>query len=91
MKKALQVLAALVAVGVVAIWLATGAQRGWTKTSLQTMTLDEVTGIESPTYRKGFVAGVDFLGAGTLAAGALAAVSLFFRNQTKPKQPTTAD
>ena len=83
MKRALQVLAALVAAGVLAIWIITGAHRGWTKTSLQTMTLDEVTGIESPTYKKGFVAGVDFLGAGVLAAGALAAVSLFFRNQNK--------
>ena len=85
MKKALQALAALVAVGALAIWLGTGAHRGWTKTSVPKMTLDEVTGIESPTYEKRFVAGVDFLGAGTLAAGALAVVSLFFRNQTKPK------
>lgn len=84
MKKALQVLAALVAIGVLAIWLGTGAHRGWTKTSVPRMTLDEVTGIESPTYEKRFVAGVDFLGAGTLAAGVLAAVSLFFRKQTKP-------
>ena len=84
MKKALQALAALVAVGVLATWLGTGAHCGWTKTSVPKMTLDEVTGIESPTYEKRFVAGVDFLGAGTLAAGALAVVSLFFRNQTKP-------
>ena len=86
MKKALQALAALVALGVVATWLGTGAHRGWTKTNLQTMTLDEVTGIESPTYRKGFVAGVDFLGAGTLAAGALAVLSLLFRKKNQPPQ-----
>jgi hypothetical protein len=86
MKRTLQVLAALVATGVVAIWLVTGAHRGWTKTNLQTMTLDEVTGIESPTYKNGFVAGVDFLGAGVLAAAGLAAVSFFFRNQTKNPQ-----
>ena len=83
MKKSLQALAALVAVGVIAIWLVTGAHRGWTKTSVQKMTLDEVTGIESPGYEKGFVAGVDFLGAGLVGAGALAGVSLFFRKQTK--------
>ncbi len=87
MKKALQALAALVAVGVLAIWLGTGAQRGWTKTNLQTITVDNVTGIESPTYRKGFVAGVDFLGAGTLIAGALASLSLLFRK--KNQQPQT--
>ena len=86
MKKALQALAALVAVGALATWLGTGAHRGWTKTSVPKMTLDEVTGIESPTYEKRFVAGVDFLGAGTLAAGALAVASLFFRNQTKPTE-----
>ena len=89
MKRTLQVLAALVATGVLATWLGTGAHRGWTKTSLQSMTLDEVTGIESPTYRKGFVAGVDFLGAGVLAAGALAVVSLFFRKQNKDHKLNT--
>ena len=86
MKRTLQVLAALVATGVLATWLGTGAHRGWTKTSVQKMTLDEVTGIESPSYRRRFVAGVDFLGAGTLAAGALAVVSLLFR-----KKPTTTN
>ena len=85
MKKALHVLAALVAIGVVATWLGTGAHRGWTKTSVPKMTLDEVTGIESPTYEKRFVAGVDFLGAGTLAAGALAVLSLLFRKNQQPK------
>ena len=82
MKKALQAIAALVAVGAIATWLVTGAHRGWTKTSVQKMTLDEVTGIESPSYEKKFVAGVDFLGAGLLAAVVLGGVSLFFRKQT---------
>lgn len=82
MKKTLQALAALVAVGAIATWLVTGAHRGWTKTSVQKMTLDEVTGIESPRYEKKFVAGVDFLGAGLLAAVVLGGVSLFFRKQT---------
>jgi len=81
MQKTLQAIAALVAVGAMSVWLATGAHRGWTKTSVQKMTLDEVTGIESPSYEKRFVAGVDFLGAGLVAAGALAGVSLFFRKK----------
>ena len=85
MKKALQAIAAFVAVGAIATWLVTGAHRGWTKTSVQKMILDAVTGIESPTYEKRFVAGVDFLGAGLLTAAALAGVSLFFRKQTKTK------
>jgi len=83
MKRTLQVLAALVATGVIAAWLATGAHRGWTKTEVENTTVDEVTGLTGGPPEKKFVAGVDFLGAGTLAAGALAAVSFFFRNQTK--------
>jgi hypothetical protein len=85
MRRSLQALAALVAVGAVAAWLATGADRGWTKTSVQKMTLDEVTGIESPSYENRFVAGVDFLGAALLGAGILGGVSLLFRKSTKPK------
>lgn len=88
MKRTLQAVAALLAVAAISTWLVTGAHRGWTKTSVQKMTLDEITGIESPSYEKKFVAGVDFLGAGLLAAGALAGISLFFRNQTKTKLKT---
>lgn len=81
MKKALQAVAALLALAVIVTWLVTGAHRGWTKTSVQRMTPDEITGIESPSYEKKFVAGVEFLGAGLFAAGALAALSFLFRNQ----------
>ena len=82
MKKALLVTALGIALGGIATWLATGAHRGWSKTSVQTLQVDEVTGIETPVYEERFVAGVDFLGAALLGAGALAASSLFFR---KPK------
>lgn len=82
MKKALQALAALVALVAVATWLATGAHRGWSKTSVQKMTVDEVTGIESPSYEKKFVAGVDFLGAALIGAAVLGGASLFFRKRT---------
>jgi len=85
MKKTLQALAAIVAIGAIATWLVTGAHRGWTKTSVQKMTLDEVTGIESPSYEKRFVAGVDFLGAALLGAGVLGGVSLLFRKSIKPQ------
>ncbi len=77
--RALLVLALLIALGGAATWLATGAHRGWSQTSVQTMQLDEITGIEAPVYENRFVAGVDFLGATLLGAGALAASSLFFR------------
>jgi len=85
MKKALQVIAILLALGIVASWAALGANRGWTKTSREVRQLDEVTGIEGITNVKTFVPGVDFLGAGLLAAVGLVGASLFFRN---PNQTT---
>jgi hypothetical protein len=83
MKKILQLLAMLVLLAAGTTWLATGASRGWTKTSVMVKTLDPVTGIEGITYQKKFLPGVDFLGASALVAGALAGSSLFFRNKTK--------
>lgn len=85
MRKPLQALAALLAAVAIVTWLTTGAHRGWTKTSVQKMTLDEITGIESPSYDKRFVAGIDFLGAGLLGAGILGGISFLFRKSTKLK------
>jgi hypothetical protein len=87
MKKILQLLAVLVLLAAGATWLATGTNRGWTKTSVAVKTLDPVTGIEGISYEKKFLPGVDFLGAAALGAGVLAGASLFFRNnkQTQTK------
>jgi len=85
MKKALQAVAVLVAVAAVGIWLATGAHRGWTKTQVEKITVDEITGIEGRSYEKQFVAGAELLSAGLLTAVTLAGISLFFRDQTKLK------
>ncbi len=83
MKKLLQ----FVSVGIIAValvlWLKSGANAGWTKTSVPVKTLDEVTGIEGITYQKRFVPGVDFLGAAFAGALVLAGVS-FFINKHKP-------
>ncbi len=68
----------------VGFWLAGGANRGWTKTSVPKKTVDEVTGIEGVTYEKKLVPGVDFLGGAVLAAGILAGVSFLFQTKTKP-------
>jgi hypothetical protein len=87
MKRTLQTLALVVALGGVITWLATGANRGWTKTSVAVKTLDEVTGIEGITYQKKFLPGVDFLGAAFGGAALLASASLFFR-KPKTNQPT---
>ncbi len=90
MKRTLQLLAALVLVAGLGLWLATGANRGWTKTSVPTKSVDEITGIEAITYEKRFVPGVDFLGATLLGAAALAGASFLFRKtsvQTQTPRP----
>ncbi|MEI6195304.1 MAG: hypothetical protein WCS42_13340 [Verrucomicrobiota bacterium] len=46
MKHILQILAVLVVLAAGATWLVTGANRGWTKTSVPVKTLDPVTEIE---------------------------------------------
>jgi hypothetical protein len=70
-------------------WLAGGAHRGWTKTSVPVTIKDEVTGIEGVSYQKKFVPGVDFLGGAVLAAGVLAAASFLFRGKKiENQQPT---
>jgi hypothetical protein len=88
MKRLLQILALMVALAAGSLWLATGANRGWTKTSVPVKTVDDVTGIEGITYKKQFVPGVDFLGVALLGAGILAGASFIFRN---PKQKQRQD
>jgi hypothetical protein len=87
MKRFLQILAVLILLAAGTTWLVTGANRGWTKTSVPVKTLDEVTGIEGITYQKKFLPGVDFLGAAFGSAALLAGASLFFR-KAKINQPT---
>jgi hypothetical protein len=81
MKKTLQILALVIVIGAGAVWLATGANRGWTKTSAPVKTLDEVTGIEGISYQKKFLPGVDFLGAAAAGAALLGTASFFFRQK----------
>jgi hypothetical protein len=69
----------VIAAGAVVFWLATGANRGWTKTLVPVKVLDPVTGIEGVNYEKGFVPGVDFLGAALLTSGILGGVSLLYK------------
>ena len=87
MKRALISLAVLVVLASVVTWVATGANRGWTKTSQTIQTRDPVTEIEGSTDQPKFSPGVDFLGAAFAAAGLLAGTSLLFRhkNQTNDK------
>jgi len=86
MKRTLQILAILIALAAAVTWLATGANRGWTKTSVPVKTLDEVTGIEGITYQNKFLPGVDFLGAAGIVAISLAGTSFFFRNKNNQQK-----
>lgn len=85
MKRTLQILALFIVLASGITWLATGANRGWTKTSVPVKTLDEVTGIEGITYQKKFLPGVDFLGAAFGGAVLLAGASFFFRKSQPHK------
>ena len=87
MKRILRFLALLVWLAGATIWVATGANRGWTKTSVPVKTLDTVTGIEGITYQDKFLPGVDFLGAALAGAGLLAGASFFFRKAKANQQP----
>ncbi len=63
-------------IAVLALWLATGAHRGWTQTSKVVVQHDEITGIDYPVREKTFVAGVEILAAGVGLAATLAGASI---------------
>lgn len=83
MRRFIRILALVIAVAAVALWLASGANRGWTATSVPVKTVDPVTSLEGIEYRPRFVPGLDFLGAGLLGAGIVGGVSLLV-----PKRPS---
>jgi hypothetical protein len=84
-RRILRSMAALLILLALALWFALGANRGWTKTSVPVKRTDEVTGIIVEDYKKGFVPGVDFLGAALLGSAMLVAGSFLFR---KPQSHT---
>ena len=86
MKKLLRILAVVVVLGGLAVWLALGANTGWTKNRVEKRTIDEVTGIEGISYEDRFMPGVEFLGGVAAGAGALAGISFLFRNKAKTAQ-----
>ena len=82
-KTILRAVAAILVLAAAGMWLAAGANPGWTKTSVPIKRTDEVTGITVDDYQKRFVPGIDFLGASLLGSGILAGASFLFRT----KQP----
>ena len=82
MKKVLRIIAVILVVAATGFWLATGANRGWTKNKVEKRTLDEVTGIEGIAYEKKFVPGLDFLVEAAVGAGILTGASFFFQNKS---------
>jgi hypothetical protein len=85
MKRALLLLSLVVLLATAGTWLVTGANRGWTKTSVAVKTLDPVTGIDGISYQKKFLPGVDFVSAGLIASAVLGGASLFFRKRIATK------
>lgn len=79
MRRALQVLAVIVAVVTLMMWIAKGVNTGWTKNKAQVKTIDPVTEIEQVEWKEVFVPGLDFLGVGLFSAAALAVVARFIR------------
>ena len=80
----LRVLAAALAVGAVGVWLATGAHRGWTRTSEVEMRRDEITGIDYPVRREKFTAGIEIPVAALVGAAALSVIARVLRPRERP-------
>jgi hypothetical protein len=85
MKKTLRILAVLVVSATIATWLVTGANRGWTKTSVQTESIEPVTEMRVLHDEKKFLPGVDFLAIAFGGAAVLFGASFLFR---KPNTKT---
>ena len=78
MRIKLRIVALLLALTILGFWFIGGRNLGWTKTSVVHKRVDPVTEIEVNVYQKGFVPGIDFLGAGLALAVVVGGVSCFF-------------
>jgi hypothetical protein len=87
LQRALRASAIALLVGAVALWVATGAHTGWTKTEITEMKRDEITGIDYPVTREGFVMGIELLALGVFLSGAEFALSFLIRDPRKRLSP----
>ena len=86
MRRTLRIIALCIAAISLAAWAAFGANRGWTKTTVDHKQVDAVTGIEYPVRENRFVPGIDLLALSWISAAALFGSSLI---RFQPKQQTT--
>lgn len=70
-------LSALLLLGSIGIWFATGAHSGWTQTKLPVEHTDDITGLTYTEYQEGFIAGVEFPAIGLSLAIATALITFF--------------
>jgi len=86
-RKLLRMTAAVLMAVSLIVWLATGPNFGWTRTSVPVKTIDEVTGIEGISYEKRFVPGLEVMAGALLVSALLAGVSFLFRDKAGPTHP----
>lgn len=67
------------------LWLATGAHRGWSRTSEPVERVDEVTGLTYREYQRRFRAGVEVLAGGLMVAGLLAGAGWALDRRSRPR------
>jgi len=77
MRNGLRVSALFIFVFGAGFWFFGGPHFGWTQTSRQVVTVDEITGLEARTWEPHLTLGLDFL-AGALALAAAALAGSFF-------------
>ncbi len=86
MRRVLRIMALCTAVISLAGWAVLGANRGWTKTTVDHKQVDAVTGLEYPVSEHRFVPGIDLLVLSWISAAVLFGASLIRLQQ---KQQTT--
>jgi len=84
-RRFLRIMSVALAVLSLLVWIALGANRGWTKTSVTTWVKDQVTGLDGPVIKERFVPGLDLLGAAGLGALLLCGISFLIpKTKTQP-------
>lgn len=80
----LRLLGPFIALAAFARWAAAGYNRGWTKNRIETVKVDEITGIEYIEWVDAFIPGIELLGLGVAAGLLLFAVTFVPRRKSNP-------